>query len=159
MDTFQETGYMRILHYFKRPLINHLVAKDYVELGIRIFTGLFLILDGIHIISHSVQLEETLKQAMSVSQANLLINYIGFAHLFAGAFIILGLITRVAIAIQIPAVLAEMYYIQPPNSFLGDWEIIAFTVLLGLLIYLFGTGSGKFSMDYYRKRDRNKAAM
>lgn len=150
---------MGILHYLRMPAINHLVTKDYVEFGIRVFAGFFLILDGIHIISHSVQLEEILKQVISVTQANVLINYIGFAHLFAGAFIILGLITRIAIVVQIPAVLAEMYYIQPPNSFLGDWEIIAFTLLLGLLIYLFGTGSGKFSMDYYRKRDRNKAAL
>lgn len=150
---------MRITNRIGRPVINHLVTKDYIELGIRIFTGLFLIIDGIHIISHSVQLEGILKQAMSVTLADILINYIGFAHLFAGGFIILGLITRIAIAIQIPAVLAEMYYIQPPDSFLGDWEIIAFTLLLGLLIYLFGTGSGKFSMDYYRKRGRNKAAL
>ena len=132
----RKTGIMSVTHRIGRPVINHLRGKDYIELGLRIITGMFLIVDGIHIISHSVQLEDTLKQAMSVKQSNLLINYIGFAHLFAGAFIILGLITRIAILIQIPAVLAEMYYIQPPSSFLGDWEIIGFALLLGLLILL-----------------------
>lgn len=125
------------------------------ELGIRVITGLFLILDGIHILIHSTQLEELLKQIMSIPKANFVVNYIGFAHLFGGVFIILGLLTRVAILLQIPAVLAEMYYIQAPNSFLGNWEIIASTILLILLIYLFGRGSGKFSMDYYRMKRRH----
>jgi putative oxidoreductase len=127
---------------------------NYVELLIRIITGLFLILDGVHILSHAAQLEELLRQAMSTPMAEFLVIFIGVAHLFGGTFIVLGLLTRIVIILQIPAILAEMYYVKPPNSFLGSWEIVASAILLILLVFLFVKNSGKFSMDYYRKKKR-----
>jgi uncharacterized membrane protein YphA (DoxX/SURF4 family) len=134
--------------------ISRLSAMNYFELMIRIVAGIVLILDGVHILSHTAQLEELFRQVMSYSIAEVFIIFIGFVHLFGGTFIILGLLTRVVIILQVPAILAEMYYIQPPNSFLGSWEIIGSTILLLLLVFLFVKNSGKFSMDYYRKNRR-----
>jgi uncharacterized membrane protein YphA (DoxX/SURF4 family) len=145
---------MKSLHQPTEQNISQLNGINYLELIIRIVTGIFLILDGIHIISHTAQLEEFFRQVMSYSISEFLITVIGFVHLFGGTFIILGLITRIVIILQIPAILAEMYYIQPPNSFLGTWEIIGSAFLLMLLIFLFVKNSGNFSMDYYRKKKR-----
>ena len=149
---------MKVLNHPSGQIISRHNGINYVELLLRIVTGLFLILDGVHILSHAAQLEESLRQTMSVSMTEFLIIFIGVAHMLGGAFIVLGLLTRVVIILQIPAVLAEMYYIQPPNSFLGNWEIAASAILLILLVFLFIKNSGKFSMDYYRKKRNNKIA-
>ena len=124
----------------------------YIELIFRIVVGLFLVFDGIHILSHNVQLQELFSKTMSIHTAVFLINFIGVAHLLGGTFIVIGLLTRVAIVVQVPAILAEMYYVQPPGSFLGDWEILGSAILLVLLVFLFIKNSGRFSMDYFRKR-------
>ena len=145
---------MKVLQQPAELNINQFNSFNYMALLIRIATGLFLILDGIHILSHTQQLEELLQQVMSKPMATSLIIFIGFAHLFGGTFIVLGLLTRIVIILQIPAILAEMYYIQPPNSFLGSWELIGSALLLILLVFLFVKNSGKFSMDYYRKKKR-----
>jgi len=149
---------MKVLDPTAEQNISQYNGINYGELLIRIITGLFLILDGVHILSHTAQLEESLRQSMSVPMTTFLVIFIGVAHLLGGAFIILGLLTRIVIILQIPAVLAEMYYIQPPNSFLGNWEIAASAILLILLVFLFIKNSGKFSMDYYRKKRNNKIA-
>jgi putative oxidoreductase len=145
---------MKVIHPPAELTIRQFHDINYVELIIRIATGLFLILDGVHILSHTSQLEELFRQVMSVPMAKFLIIFIGFAHLFGGTFIVLGLLTRIVIILQIPAILAEMYYIQPPNSFLGRWEILGSALLLILLVFLFVKNSGKFSLDYYRKKNR-----
>jgi uncharacterized membrane protein YphA (DoxX/SURF4 family) len=149
---------MKVLDPTAEQNISQYNGINYGELLIRIITGLFLILDGVHILSHTAQLEESLRQSMSVPMTTFLVIFIGVAHLLGGAFIILGLLTRIVIILQIPAVLAEMYYIQPPNYFLGNWEIAASAILLILLVFLFIKNSGKFSMDYYRKKRNNKIA-
>jgi len=128
---------------------------NFFELIFRVVIGLFLILDGMHILSHVVQLEALFKQTMSITMADFIITFIGVAHLLGGTFIILGFFTRVVIIIQIPAILAEMYYIQPPNSFLGSWEIRASAILMVLMVLLFLNNSGSFSLDYLRKRKQS----
>jgi uncharacterized membrane protein YphA (DoxX/SURF4 family) len=145
---------MKVLHPPAELNIRQFHGNNYVELIIRIVTGLFLILDGVHILSHTAQLEELFRQVMSVPMEKFLIIFIGFAHLFGGTFIVLGLLTRIVIILQIPAILAEIYYIQPPNSFLGRWEIFGSALLLILLVFLFVKNSGNFSLDNYRKKNR-----
>lgn len=147
---------MKVLNRPAEQIIGKYNGIDYGELLLRIVTGLFLLLDGVHILSHAAQLEESLRQAMSVPMTAVLIIFIGVAHLLGGVFIVLGLLTRIVILLQIPAILAEMYYIQPPNSFLGNWEIAASAIVLVLLVILFVRNSGKFSMDYYRRKGKDR---
>jgi uncharacterized membrane protein YphA (DoxX/SURF4 family) len=145
---------MNIVHIAEVQKRGNRRPADAVELGIRIIAGLFLILDGMHILTHITQLEDLLKSVMSVPKAAFLVYYIGVIHLLGGVFVILGLLTRLIILLQVPAILAEMYYINAPGSFLGSWEIVASSIILILLVIIFSTGSGKFSMDYYRKRNK-----
>ncbi len=143
---------MKVLHQPAKPNISQFKGINYLEFIIRIVIGIILVLDGIHILSHTPQLEELFRQVMRYPIAESLIIFIGFVHLFGGTFIVLGLFTRLVIILQIPAILAEMYYIQPPNSFLGTWEIMGSVFLLILLVFLFVKNSGTFSIDYYRKK-------
>ena len=145
---------MKVLDRPTEINISQFDGIDYLELSIRIITGLFLILDGVHILSHNAQLEEIFSLVMSSPMAEFLIIFIGTVHLFGGTFIVLGLLTRIVIILQLPAILLEIYYIQAPNSFLGSWEIFACALLLIPLVYLYVKNSGKFSMDYYRMKKR-----
>lgn len=145
---------MKTLHQPADLNVSQFKGINYLELIVRIVTGIFLVLDGIHILSHTAQLEVLFNQVMGSSNSAFLIIFIGVVHLFGGTFIVLGLLTRAVIILQIPAIIAEMYYIQPPNSFLGSWEIIGSLLLLILLVFLFVKSSGKFSMDYYRNKKR-----
>ena len=149
---------MRILEHPTFQKIRQHKSINYFELLFRIITGIFLIVDGFHILSHVTELEASLWQTLSVPLTEFIVIFIGTVHLLGGAFIVLGLLTRIVLLLQIPAILAEMYYIQPPNHLLGDWEIVASSILLILLVLLFVKNSGKFSMDYYRKRPNNQFA-
>jgi uncharacterized membrane protein YphA (DoxX/SURF4 family) len=143
---------MKVFHPTLPLNIERFKRINFFELIFRVVIGLFLILDGMHILSHVVQLEAIFIQTMNIKMADFIITFIGVAHLLGGTFIILGFFTRVVIIIQIPAILAEMYYIQPPNSLLGSWEIWASAILLILMVFLFVNNSGSFSLDYFRKR-------
>ena len=108
----------------------------YVQLAIRILTGFLLLIKGFYFVSHSAQLEELIRRTISFSEVNILVYYIGFAHLFGGAFIILGLLTRFAVVLQIPVLIGAVYYNLSPNAFAGNGEIFLSIILLILLIYI-----------------------
>lgn len=144
---------MKGLHPPTEMIITKFNSINYLELLVRFVAGLFLILAGIYILWHTVQLEELLKQVMSAPMVTFLIIFIGIAHLLGGTFIVLGLLTRQVIILQIPAIVAEMYYIQPFNSFFGSWQILLSAILFILLVFLFVKNSGKFSLDYFRKKN------
>lgn len=124
----------------------------FIKLGIRVLTGILLVLKGLYFISHNVELEKLVRQAISVPETSFLVTYIGFAHLFGGAFIILGLLTRFAVILQLPVLFGAVFYNLSPNAFASAGEIFLSIILLILLVYILIKGSGQFSMDYYRKR-------
>ncbi len=145
---------MKVLHQHTDIYISKYDGVNYLELIIRIVAGLFIILNGLHILNHNPQLVELFSHSMGVPFASFLLIFIGSAHLFGGTFIVIGLFTRVVIILQIPAILAEIYYIQPPNSFLGSSEIFASALLMIPLFFLVIKNSGKFSLDYYRMKKK-----
>ncbi len=124
----------------------------FIQLGIRLLTGFLLMVKGFYFVSHSVALETLLRQTVSPSEVSFLLSYIGFAHLFGGAFIILGLLTRFAVILQIPVIIGAVYYNLSPNALASNGEIVLSIIVLILLVYILIKGSGKFSMDFYRKR-------
>jgi len=81
-----------------------------------------------------------------------MVYYIGFAHLLGCVFIVLGLFIRISIFVQLPALLAELYYLVFLDTVLGTGSVMIFILLLVFLIQLFARRADKSSMDYYRKR-------
>ena len=148
----QNCFHMKILEHPAEHIISRYEGLRYFELSIRLVTGLLLLLDGMHFISHSVQLDDSLRLAMSVPMTEFIIITVGIIHLLGGTLIVLGLYTRIAIILQIPAILAEMYYTLPLYSYLGSWGMFASVFLLVLLVVLFFINSGRFSLDFYRRK-------
>ena len=124
--------------------------SHYLELIIRIIVGLFLILNGVYFLNNNAPLEELLGRGMSVLVSELIIIFIGTVHLFGGVLIVIGLFTRLAIVLQIPAVLLESYFIKPPASFIGNSDMYVSILILIPLFFLFVRNSGAFSLDYYK---------
>ncbi|WP_026260254.1 DoxX family protein [Segetibacter koreensis] len=124
----------------------------FFNLALRLVTGLLLLLKGIYFVSHSQQLEAIIMSSNARPAVTFLVGYITFAHLFGGAFIMLGLLTRFAVILQIPILIGALYFNLTPNAFGTGGELLLSIVVLVLLIYVLLYGSGHVSMDDYLKK-------
>lgn len=123
-----------------------------VNVALRQVLGMLLLLKGINFISHSQYLEELIRQSNFSSAVNFWVSYITFAHLFGGAFIMLGLLTRLAVVLQIPILIGALMYNMGPNTFGSGGEMILSIVVFFLLVYFLIRGGGEVSMDDYLKK-------
>lgn len=122
---------------------------------IRIALGAFLLLKGLAFMQNSTYLQALIQsQKMVFISAGFLmaiVYYVTFAHLVGGTLIMMGIWTRFACVIQIPIVLAAVFFtgffIEPVNAML--WPSITALVLLGLFAII---GSGPLSLDNYLSR-------
>ena len=80
--------------------------------------------------------------------------YTGWAHLFGGVMIILGLLTRVAVVIQLPILIGAVFYINGIGGgiFTVDANLWPSIAVLALLLFFLVAGGGPFSMDSYLKK-------
>ncbi len=131
---------------------SHDVRYKFFNLALRLVTGLLLLLKGIYFVSHSQHLETIIMASDARSAVTFLVGYISFAHLFGGAFIMLGLLTRFAVILQIPILIGAMLYNLTSNAFGTGGELLLSIVVLVLLIYVLLYGSGRVSMDDYLKK-------
>ena len=72
--------------------------------------------------------------------------------LLCGFFILVGLFTRVAAAVQIPIVLVAILFVNIKNIERNGFELILTIVVLLLLILFVIKGSGTLSADEYFRR-------
>jgi putative oxidoreductase len=140
----------RIHHDRHEAVITNHAA--YIYFAIRLIAGFLLMLKGIYFVSHTNYLENAVTQATNGSSVDFLVNYIGFAHVFGGAFIMLGLLTRFAVILQLPIVVAAFFYNMTPEAFGSGGELILSLVVLVMLVYILYRGSGPVSMDDYLKK-------
>ncbi len=120
----------------------------------RAVLGILLFSMGINFIFHAPHLEELISQSRFNFNEHIISYYISIAHLFGGAFIILGLITRIAIILQLPVLLAAVLFNIESPAFSSSFELFLSVVALALLIFYLIKGPGIFSMDAYRKRNK-----
>ncbi|MDQ3845156.1 MAG: DoxX family protein [Bacteroidota bacterium] len=140
---------MSIATRFHRWNHNH---PSYLQLFARIILGGILLVKGLFFISHAEQLRELILTSRFAAGVGFLAAYVIFAHLFGGVFIIVGLLTRLAVILQIPVLLGAIFFILPAQG-MNDFgfELIISLVVLGLMIYVLKKGSGEISMDDYLK--------
>ena len=122
---------------------NH-THQSFLLLVVRIVLGLILLAKGIFFISHAQSLSRF------AAGVGFLTGYITFAHLFGGVFIIIGLFTRFATALQIPVLLGALFFILPRQDI--DFSTSGFflsIVVLGLLVLVLIKGGGLIAMDAY----------
>lgn len=129
---------------------NH-THPSFLLLIVRVVVGLILLAKGIFFISHAQELKAMILDSRFAAGVGFLTAYITFAHLFGGVFLIVGLLTRLAAALQIPILLGALFFILPGQGHSYSDFIISFIVLILLLVVLI-KGSGEISMDDYLKK-------
>ncbi|MDR7210843.1 DoxX family protein [Flavobacterium piscis] len=125
-------------------------AHTYLPIDlVRIILGVFLFMKGISFVTNIQYLQELISPIDQFGGGMFLLHYIAPAHMIGGIMIVFGLLTRWAIAAQLPILFGAVLV-----NFMGQMHsenlVLAVTVLLICIFFLF-YGSGKHSADYYFK--------
>jgi putative oxidoreductase len=120
--------------------------------AIRVVLGVILLAKGIFFISHADELTNLITNSRFKGMVTFLVVYITFSHLFCGAFIILGLLTRWVVALQIPILFAAVIFNAPHGLFAMGSEFWLSLLVLILLLFFWFEGGGPYSMDNYLKK-------
>jgi len=131
---------------------------------IRIYLGFALFFKGIYFMQNREELLKMMDNAGGAWFAPAAVaHYIIPAHLFGGLMLMLGLLTRIAAAAQIPILLGAAFYVHMPRFSLmaveasqrQNFELAALVLFLTVLVFIHGPGH--FSLDYaIRKAEREK---
>jgi uncharacterized membrane protein YphA (DoxX/SURF4 family) len=126
---------------------------------IRMYLGIALFWKGVYFASHTTELQRLMEQSNNLWFASQAIGHtVIFAHLVGGFFLAIGLITRLAAAVQIPVLAAAVFFIHLPKAFTAveSRQSFEFTALiLFLLIVISIYGAGRWSVDYVLARKEN----
>ena len=119
---------------------------------IRVALGIILLAKGIFFISHADQLTDIIANSRFKGEVTFLVGYVTFSHLFCGAFIVLGLLTRWVVILQIPILIAAVIFNAPSAVVALGSEFWLSLIVLVLLIFFLLEGGGPFSMDNYLRK-------
>ena len=124
----------------------------------RVALGLIILYKGILFISNTDALMNLMQEADISFFHMALAHYVSFAHLVGGLLIAMGLLTRLAVIIQIPILLVAVFFVNIEQGFLSVSNNLEFEISLLVLLLLFVFliyGSGKFSVDSFMKKHPN----
>lgn len=115
---------------------------------LRIALGVILIVKGISFISDTGSTRQLLTSTQFLPVAWAAMCYIVFCHLVGGFFIAIGLLTRYAVAFQLPILIGALFlvHLRSGLTFLNSDLLVAIIVLVLLIVFLI-VGSGKYSYD------------
>ena len=117
----------------------------------RALLGLLLFVKGIYFVFNNQHLGELIQHSQFNFNTNFLAYFISISHLLGGAFITLGLLTRIAIILQLPVLVAAVIFNMTSETFGSTSELFLALLILILLVYYLIKGPGTISMDAYRK--------
>ncbi|OOG67123.1 DoxX family protein [Flavobacterium sp. A45] len=128
-------------------------AHTYLPVDLlRMALGVFLFMKGIYFFTNIQYLVDLISPIDHIGGGMFLVHYIAPAHLIGGILIFFGLLTRWAIAAQLPILISAVII-----NFMGQMHqqnlllaLLALAICLFFLIY----GSGKNSADYFFKMQK-----
>src|SRR5262245_27240840 len=114
---------------------------------LRVALGLCLFIKGISFISNITLIESLLKGDFPTS--SLWMAYaITWIHLFGGLMIIIGLLTRLAVLLQIPILIGAIFLVNTRQyNFTSGSELLFSIIILLLLLLFLIEGGGPLSLD------------
>ncbi|WP_276481812.1 DoxX family protein [Paraflavitalea pollutisoli] len=116
----------------------------------RVALGLCLFIKGISFMVNSVQAHQLLYNTAFAASADGIIIGITWAHLLGGFLIIIGLLTRWAILLQMPILLAAIMIMANQYGLFASGAALPLTVIIFLLLVFFLVeGGGPLSLDNY----------
>jgi putative oxidoreductase len=121
---------------------------DFLRMGL----GVFLFMKGMYFVSNIQYLVDLISPIDRIGGGMFLLHYIAPAHLIGGILIFFGLLTRWAIAAQLPILIAAVVI-----NFMGHMHhqnLLLAILTLGVCVFFFIYGSGKNSADYFFKMEK-----
>lgn len=87
-----------------------------------------------------------------------LVHFIAVAHLCGGLMLALGILTRVAAAIQIPILFGAVFFVHSSTGLLNPGQSLEFSgLVLALLLVYLTFGSGELSVDVLLHESHERA--
>lgn len=122
---------------------SHSHREFFVEL-VRIYLGLSLLMRGIFLWANP----ETLPQQAQSGWLEAGTGFVPYVHIVTGALLALGILTRLAAALQIPILFVATFFVNLPRmNSLQEREAIEFSALVLFLLAIFAVrGSGSLSI-------------
>jgi uncharacterized membrane protein YphA (DoxX/SURF4 family) len=123
----------------------------------RVILGIFITYKGFSFLGNLDNLELTIQGTNMSFLSVILAHYVVFAHVLGGPLIVVGLLTRIMCAIQLPIMAGAIILVNFPKGFLSvgnHMELeISILVLIGLVVFMI-FGAGKFSIDEKRRHEK-----
>jgi putative oxidoreductase len=125
---------------------------------LRILLGLVLMVKGIALILNSRQVVINMETShIDVFSFLVTSQYVLVFCIAGGLLVAIGLLTRVIVLFQVPILIATIIFIDYHKGlFALNSELVYSLLILGLLIFFFIYGSGKFSVDYLLSKSKEK---
>lgn len=127
-------------------------ANAHTNIGfdaLRVLLGSFLFYKGIDFMAHTERIISVLNPVDTFGWTMIIVHYITMTHLVGGILIVIGLLTRLSIALQLPILISAVLL-----NFVGDMVVINLiqaSAALMLSVFFLIYGSGKHSVDYTLK--------
>jgi len=117
---------------------------------LRVILGVSLFFKGISFMNNAVLLNQLISGSVMSETGDWLPLLITWAHLLGGFLIIIGLLTRWAVALQIPILIGAVVFIIRQNSPISSGSEIGFALAILILLFVFLVeGGGPLSLDNY----------
>ena len=129
--------------------------RDHLDLFldlVRIFVGTGLVVKAFYLMAHTDYLMQLIERSGSwwLAPATMA-HYVIVAHMAGGAFLAVGLVTRLAALAQVPALAGAVFYVYMPQVM--TWEPRQSLEFAGLMLFLLVLisvfGAGRWSLDHY----------
>ncbi len=120
---------------------------------VRAYLGVALMAKGIFFLANRPFLFELLRDRETWLAPFFLVHYIAIAHISGGAFLAVGLYTRLAALVQIPILVGAVFLIHLREGLFTHGQSLELSVLVLFLLVLAAVfGGGRLSMDGRMKR-------
>lgn len=128
--------------------------------ALRFLLGLFLFVKGIMFLEHTTDVFYIFSAQQEVLPANKAHILTSAVHITGGLMIMVGMLTRLALLIQIPIVLGALLIVNPRSEAgigLQNNELILSLLITALLVFFMIKGPGRYSVDNKILRQRQVA--
>jgi putative oxidoreductase len=119
---------------------------------LRMALGVVLFMKGMYFVSNVQYLVDLISPIDHIGGGMFLLHYIAPAHLVGGILIFFGLLTRWAIAAQLPILIAAV--IINFMGYMHHQNLLIALLTLGVCVFFLIYGSGKNSADYFFKMEQ-----
>lgn len=124
---------------------------------VRVFVGVAIFMKGLFFIMNMDVLLKIMDQGHMNFSQEIMARYIGLAHLAGGVLLVIGMLTRLAAAVQIPVLLGAIFMVHMREGFFSSSSDLEYVVLLLIIhIVLAVVGGGPLSVDAMLVRDRKE---